>query len=248
MKSVKCSVTLVSHSPDPQTLLAAAAKLCYADDTEHLLEQNPATSGKFVKMLRDLGHMSPLEHASFTFYIEGVSRAMTHQLVRHRMASYSQRSQRYVSHEEFDYVVPPQLEGKAVVDGDEQVAAVDYFADTMKLISHRYGKLNEALGRTGEGSNEDARYVLPNACETKIFVTMNARELLHFFEERLCLRAQWEIRQVAEKMLEHARGVLPSVFSGAGPKCIRLGRCPEGKMTCGQFTEIKARYSVQAKL
>lgn len=244
MKPVQASVRLVCHSPSPEALLAAAAKLCYAADTECLFDQDPAAAGKFVARLRELGHMSPLEHASFTFYLEGVSRAMTHQLVRHRVASYSQRSQRYVGHDDFDFVVPPQFEGKKVADRGGELDAVQYFTDTMKLIAERYRALNEALGRTGEVSNEDARYVLPNACESKIVVTMNARELLHFFEERLCLRAQWEIRGVADRMLDEARQVLPAVFRGVGPKCIRLGRCPEGKMTCGRHAETVERYSL----
>lgn len=243
MKSVQMQVTLVGHSPNPEVLLAAAAKLCYAADTESLFDQDPPTAGRFVQMLCELGHMSPVEHASFTFYIEGVSRAMTHQLVRHRLASYSQRSQRYVDHEDFDYVVPPRLKGKTVEDHGQEVDAAEYFADTMRLIAERYNRLNRALGWTGEGSNQDARYVLPNACETKILVTMNARELLHFFGERLCLRAQWEIRNVAGRMLELVKPHLSGVFDGAGPKCIRLGGCPEGKMTCGRHAEMKVKYA-----
>jgi thymidylate synthase (FAD) len=167
---------------------------------------------------------------------------MTHQLVRHRLASYSQRSQRYVGHARFDYVVPPQLKGKTVKLEDGEVDAVAYFAETMETLAERYGKLNEALGEKGESSNEDARYVLPNACETKIFVTMNARALIHFFEERLCLRAQWEIRSVAERMLELVRKVCPAVFAGAGPKCIARGGCPEGKRTCGKYKEMREKY------
>ena len=243
MESVQATVTLVRHSPQADELIASAAKLCYAENTEDILAQNKASAGKFVKLLKKLGHMSPIEHAVFTFYIEGVSRAMTHQLVRHRLASYSQRSQRYVGHDEFDYVVPPQFDGKSVRTDDGQIPAGDYFRETMEIIAQRYRKLNESLGATGESSNEDARYVLPNACETKIFVTMNARELLHFFEERLCRRAQWEIRFVAEKMLELLKAELPAVFTGAGPKCVRLGRCPEGKMTCGRYAEMVEKYA-----
>jgi thymidylate synthase (FAD) len=207
-----------------------------------IFDQDAGQAEKFVHMLRDMGHMSPIEHAVFTFYAEGVSRAMTHQLVRHRLASYSQRSQRYVAHGGFDYIIPPQFKGKKITDLDREVDAEEYFKDTMKYLAERYTRLNEALGHKGESSNEDARYVLPNACETKILITMNARVLLHFFEERLCLRAQWEIRGVAEQMLELAREVCPSVFNGAGPKCIRLGKCPEKKMTCGQFEKIKKKY------
>ncbi len=242
MRRVRPEVTLVRATAESTELIASAAKLCYAADADTVLRQDGAEAEKFVALLKRLGHMSPIEHATFTFYIEGVSRAMTHQLVRHRIASYSQRSQRYVAHEHFDYVIPPQLEGKKVFSDGEGVDAVAYFEETMALIADRYRKLNEALGNTGERSNEDARYVLPGACETKIFVTMNARQLLHFFEERLCRRAQWEIRAVAEEMLSLARQELPAVFRGAGPKCVRAGRCPEGKMTCGRYEEIARRY------
>jgi thymidylate synthase (FAD) len=245
MAKIEPRVVLVRHTPDPQEVIASAARLCYASETDGLLDQPAEGSKRFVSLLRRMGHLSPVEHASFTFYIEGVSRAMTHQLVRHRVASYSQRSQRYVAHDEFDYVVPPQLKGKRIrdEDGGEEADAEAYFEETMRLIAERYRRLNKALGNTGESSNEDARYVLPNACESKIFVTMNARELLHFFEERLCMRAQWEIRDVADRMLAAVREVCPGVFEGAGPKCLRYGRCPEGKMTCGQYEQMKARYA-----
>jgi len=243
MKQVQAKVTLVQHTAEPDELIAAAARLCYAEKTDAILQQDPGGAGKFVAMLKKLGHLSPIEHASFTFLLEGVSRAMTHQLVRHRLASYSQRSQRYVQHAQFDYVVPPRLAGKTVQDAGQAVDAAEYFRQTMELVAERYRKLNDALGADGESGNEDARYVLPNACETKIFVTMNARELLHFFEERLCLRAQWEIRGVAEQMLAQARKVAPNVFAGAGPKCIRAGKCPEGKMTCGKYAEVKLRHA-----
>ncbi len=243
MPAVEAVVSLVRHTPEPDEAIAAAAKLCYAADTDAILDQNADDAAKFVRRLSEMGHMSPFEHASFTFYIEGVSRALTHQLVRHRLASYSQRSQRYVAHDEFDYIVPPQLQGCTVEDGGESVDAEEYFAATMGMIAERYGRLNDALGRTGEQSNEDARYVLPNSCETKIFATMNARQLLHFFEERLCQRAQWEIRRMADMMLDEVQVVAPTIFVGAGPKCVRLGMCPEGKMTCGRFAEMKERYA-----
>jgi thymidylate synthase (FAD) len=243
MKSVHAKVKLVSHSPNPAQVIASAAKLCYAEQTDHLFAQEPSSAGKFVKMLKTLGHLSPLEHVSFTFYIEGVSRSMTHQLVRHRLASYSQRSQRYVAHEDFDYIVPPQLKGKKIKDHGKKIDAVEYFEETMKILAGRYRKLSKTLDQKGESTNEDARYVLPNACETKIIMTMNARELLHFLEERLCLRAQWEIRNVANLMLDLVLPVLSSVFEGAGPKCVRLKGCPEGKMTCGKYAEVKTRYA-----
>ena len=243
MEPTKARVRLIRHTAGPEGLIASAAKLCYAKDTSSVLEQEKDEAEKFVRILRNMGHMSPVEHASFTFYIEGVSRAMTHQLVRHRLASYSQRSQRYVRHDGFEYVIPPQFKGKKVRENDTEIDAEEYFEETMAYLAGRYARLNEALGGSGESSNEDARYVLPNACETKIFVTMNARALLHFFEERLCLRAQWEIRGVADQMLVLVQKVCPGVFKGAGPKCVRLGKCPEGKMTCGDFENIKKRYA-----
>ncbi len=243
MKECLPSVKLVFHTPSPEAAIAAGARLCYAQETKSLFEPESPRTCAFVRRLAAMGHMSPVEHAVFTFYIEGVSRAMTHQLVRHRIASYSQRSQRYVGHDGFDYVVPPSLKGKTVLTGLGPISAEEYYAQAMRTISEAYARLNDALGRTGEASNEDSRYVLPNACETKIMVTMNARELLHFFEERLCRRAQWEIRAVADEMLRLVKEACPAVFEGAGPKCLRHGRCPEGKMSCGQYAEMKARYA-----
>jgi thymidylate synthase (FAD) len=242
MQRVESKVQLVQHTPEPEQLIASSARLCYASETAGILEPD-ADAGKFVAMLRRLGHLSPLEHASYTFLVEGVSRAMTHQLVRHRLASYSQRSQRYVAHGDFDYICPPQLAGKTVTDENGQaVDAETYFGETMEMIGQRYRRLVEAMGDEGEATNQDARYVLPNACETKIFVTMNARELLHFFEERLCMRAQWEIRGVADAMLSAARPTAPAVFKNAGPKCVRLGYCPEGAKTCGRLDAMRRRY------
>ena len=244
MKKTKARVKLIRYTGAPGELITSAAKLCYAEDTETIFNRDSDQTEKFVGMLRNMGHMSPIEHAVFTFYIEGVSRAMTHQLVRHRLASYSQRSQRYVMHDGFDYIMPPQIKGKKVKDKGVEVDAETYFEETMEYLAKRYASLNEALGNRGESSNEDARYVLPNACETKILMTMNARVLLHFFEERLCLRAQWEIRGVADRMLILAREACPDVFNGAGPKCIRSGKCPEKKMACGKFEKIKQRYAI----
>jgi len=238
MGCVKAKVTLVRATDGSQELIADAGKLCYKHDTERLFDSPSGDSGEFVHKLMQMGHTSPIEHAVFTFFIEGVSRAMTHQLVRHRLASYSQRSQRYVDHDDFDYIVPPGLEGKTVdIDGC-QMDAVEYFEQTMEMIGGRYAVLQDALGGEGESSNEDARYVLPNACESKIVVTMNARVLLHFFEERLCTCAQWEIRNVAAEMLRLVREVCPAIFTKAGPKCIRLRGCPEATRSCGRYPLI----------
>ncbi len=242
MGAVKVKVKLVSRTPDAEALVAAAARLCYASDGDKLFACDSKRADDMVRLLRKMGHMSPLEHASFSFLISGVSRAMTHQLVRHRLASYSQRSQRYVAHGGFDYIVPPRLRGKRVKCGAVSRDAVAYFEETMALLAERYRLLNESLGNSGEESNEDARYILPNACETKIVVTMNARQLMHFFEERLCNRAQWEIRLAADRMLALVKKACPSIFVGCGPKCLRFGRCPEGRLSCGEYAQMLRKY------
>ncbi len=233
------SVRLISHTEHAERLIAAAATLCYASDAERIFDES---DGEYLDRLRSMGHLSPFEHASYTFLLEGVSRALTHQLVRHRIASYSQRSQRYVAHDRFDYIIPPSLRGKIVETAQGTVDAEEYFRSFMASSAEAYRKLQEALGGSGEQVNEDARYVLPNAAETKIMVTMNARELFHFFGERICSRAQWEIRTVAEKMLELAKAVSPGIFKGIGPKCVQRGKCPEGRKSCGRFEEMKQKY------
>jgi len=235
-------VRLITCTADAEKLVCGAAKLCYAEDSATVFEHGDGEVRTFLSRLRKMGHLSPFEHASYTFLLEGVSRALTHQLVRHRIASYSQRSQRYVTHESFDYIVPPSLEGKTVETEDGTVDAVDYYRSFMERSAETYRILRDALGGGGESANQDARYVLPNAVETKIMVTMNARELFHFFGERLCRRAQWEIGRTAEEMLRLVKEATPVIFRNIGPKCVRLGRCPEGKLTCGKFAEMRERY------
>lgn len=242
---VEPEVTLVQVTENAIAKVAAAARVCYAQDESSVLKSlesaEPKKDADLIRRVIDMGHLSVIEHISLSFLIRGVSRAMTHQLVRHRLASYSQRSQRYVAEDGFGYVVPPRLRGKTVETEDgEKVDAVDYFATTMEMLADRYSRLNDALGRTGESSNQDARYILPNACETTIFVTMNARELVHFFGERLCSRAQWEIRRVARQMLELAQKACPELFDRAGAKCIFAGFCPEGEKTCGFYDARKS--------
>ncbi|MFA6471214.1 MAG: FAD-dependent thymidylate synthase [Candidatus Latescibacterota bacterium] len=241
------SVQLVRVTPDAEQLVSAAAKLCYASDPSTIFQQNRGETETFLFRLRQMGHLSPFEHVSYSFLLEGISRAMTHQLIRHRIASYSQRSQRYVTHESFEFIIPPSLKGKQVETGDGAVDAEKYYRHFMEYTAEVYGRLRETLGGSGETANEDARYVLPNAVETKIMVTMNARELFHFFSERLCSRAQWEIRSVAEEMLQLAKEATPVIFKGIGPKCIKLGRCPEGKLSCGKYGEMKEKYSEKAE-
>ena len=237
------TVTLITYTADAERLICAAAKLCYASDPSTIFVDSHGEAEKFLCRLHNMGHLSPFEHVSYTFLLEGVSRVLTHQLVRHRIASYSQRSQRYVTHENFDYIIPPSLEGKTVETDDGPVDAVNYFRDFMGKAEDVYQRLRKALGSESEIANEDARYVLPNAAETKIMVTMNARELFHFFGERLCNRAQWEIRETADKMYWLVREATPVIFRGIGPKCVQLGYCPEGPKSCGKMKDMKERYT-----
>ena len=184
-----------------------------------------------MALVLESGHVSPIEHVSFTFALSGVSRALTHQLVRHRLASYSQQSQRYVDASRFDYVMPPAIA--------KNTAAKGRFMRFMDEVGAAYRDIKELLeadGRMGAKANEDARFVLPQAVQTRLVMTMNCRSLLNFFEQRCCMRAQWEIRAVAEKMLDKCREVLPEIFTPAGAKCERLRYCPEGeRFTCGRY-------------
>ncbi|MDI7247444.1 MAG: FAD-dependent thymidylate synthase [Bacillota bacterium] len=223
------NVMLVSYTPDPERLVAIAARQCYsplgaAELAEGLSDEKV---GDLIRTIIEAGHLSPTEHASFTFAIEGVSRALSHQLVRHRIASYSQQSQRYVNEQGFDYVVPPS------VAANEQARRL--FEEQMERARDAYRALVELVPR------EDARFVLPNACGTRLVVTMNCRSLYNFFERRLCERAQWEIRDLARAMLERVREVAPRLFSWVGPPCEVRGWCPEGKMSCGRVESVSRR-------
>ncbi len=235
----KLKVVLLSNTPNPEETIAIAAKLCYSPSDIGSLKRKIAAKDQkgFVKKLMNMGHMSPIEHASFTFAVEGISRACSHQLVRHRLASYSQQSQRYVSEEAgFDYVIPETIKG----DEDLEQYFTEFMAKTQKAYNHIVKKLNRK-GINGEAANQDARFVLPNACETKIMITMNARELLHFFRQRCCSRAQWEIRAMATEMLKLVSVVAPVVFAGSGPACVS-GPCPEGEYTCGKMVEVREMF------
>ena len=220
-------VKLLGHTPHPERVVAMAARLCYsAAGAEELAEKmTDEQVEKLVDKIIQMGHASTMEHVSFTFGIEGVSRVLTHQLVRHRLASYSQQSQRYVAEHDFEYILPPSIA--------ERPEASERFKALMENIQQAYNDLVEA-----GVPKEDARYVLANATETKIVVTMNARSLMHFFNLRCCNRAQWEIRELAYKMLAEAKAVAPLLFKNAGASCVATGHCPEGAMTCGKFAEM----------
>jgi thymidylate synthase (FAD) len=224
-------------TPDALALLYAACRQCYsAHAAADIMDAARAAAETdkqvaFVRAVVASGHESPLEHVSFSFGVEGVSRALTHQLVRHRIASYSQQSQRYVNAEHFDYIEPPSIAA------DPEAHAV--FVRIMEEVRAAYSRLLACARRrgvSGEQANQDARFILPQATETKIVVTMNCRQLLHFFRERCCTRAQWEIRSLAGRMLDVCRRELPAVFENAGAKCEQLGYCPEGeKFTCSRY-------------
>ncbi len=234
MGSKKVSVTLLTHTAETENTVSMAARLCYsgaeiADLSEKTKKEDQAA---FIQKLVQMGHLSPLEHASFTFGIGGVSRALLAQITRHRIASFSVQSQRYVNQtkEGLNYIIPPSIEAL----GEEAVA--EYDAQMQQMQAWYEGWCE----KIGNDKREDARFVLPNASETRMIVTMNTRELLHFFELRCCERAQWEIRLLAWGMLGQVLRVAPLLFGRAGASCV-AGNCSEGAMTCARPEEIRSR-------
>ena len=228
-------VKLIAHTPDPDLICAAVARTSRSNLTPaELLAKSAGDREKAMKLLREIiksGHISVTEHASFTFSISGVSRALTHELVRHRMASYTQQSQRYVRVSGEDaFLTPPTINASNKASKIFQSAISDIRKSYDELI-----KLGVPV--------EDARYILPNATKATIVVTMNCRELLHFFSLRCCDRAQWEIRELAELMAKECKKVAPVIFEKAGPSCVQLGACPEGSFSCGKMQEMKEKYS-----
>lgn len=260
-------VKLLAHTPNPEQTVAMAAKLCYSpsgieDIRDGLTEEKTAS---FINMLADLGHASPTEHASFTFGIEGISRACSHQLVRHRIASYSQQSQRYVDGTKFEFVTPPEIaknekalkayekaldvQAKAYKEIRDALAAryiadfadKEYIGTDEEIIEQFNCDNKKQCSAFIKKANEDARFILPNASTTKIVCTFNARSLQNFFAHRCCNRAQWEIREVAEQMLLQCLEVAPDLFKNCGPSCL-FGPCPEGNMCCGRQKEMREKY------
>ena len=248
-------VKLLAYTPEPEKTVACAAKLCYAAadiDTvyEGLTEEKTAS---FLEMLQSIGHESPIEHASFTFGIEGVSRSLLAQITRHRIASFSVQSQRYVKENGFEFVLPPEIE-QIPEAKEEFLRAMEedakHYERLTALLKARHkqafldqGETEKSADRKAEKKAiEDARFVLPNACTTKMICTMNARSLLNFFSHRCCNRAQWEIRDLATQMLREVREVAPHLFEKAGPPCLR-GGCPEGKMSCGKMEEVRKNFA-----
>lgn len=247
-------VTLIAHTPDPERLTAASAKLCYSPSSiEQLMDGlDEQKTTDFLNMLTDFGHQSPIEHISFTFGIEEVSRTLLAQITRHRIASFSVQSQRYVKEKQFSFVTPSQIaqdpQAAALYQQAMQSAHASYLELSERLAQKNLEQLlaegvdeKKARSMAEKRAIEDARFVLPNACDTKMMLTMNARSLLNFFRLRCCNRAQWEIREVAEQMLALVKPIAPTIFAKAGPGCVS-GPCPEGRMTCGQAAQVRKKY------
>ena len=248
-------VSLIAHTPQPEQVVAAAAKLCYShvgvDDL--LADLTPEKSRAFVEKLAKMGHESPTEHVSFTFAIEGVSRSLLAQITRHRLASYSVQSQRYVRLDQFDYVTPPAVQDdpqaleaftQAMEEQNEtykRIAAILKDGHIRQLMAQGMDEA-QAAKKAEKMAIEDARFVLPNACDTKMIVTMNARSLRHHVRQRSCERAPWEVRALADEMLKLVYPVAPALFAAAGPGCAK-GGCTEGPMTCGKAAEIRQKYA-----
>lgn len=247
-------VELLQYNPDCEKIVAAAAKLCYSssgvDGIMNGLDEEKTK--KFLERLMSMGHESPIEHISFTFGIEGVSRSLLAQFTRHRIASYSVKSQRYVNEGKFEFVTPPEIAQIPEAKEEFLKAMQDDVNSYNKLADILYKKhysqmiadgMTEKAAKTAAEKKaiEDARYVLPNACETKMIATLNARSLINFFNHRCCERAQWEIRELACEILKLVKSVAPTLFKNAGPRCVS-GACPEGSMSCGKAAQKRKLF------
>ena len=223
------NVELIGYSPNPEQIPAMAAKLTHSKtEPERLKETSRKELNEILKHVLKRGHTSIVEHTSFTFAVSNVSRSLTHQLVRHRIASFAQQSQRYVNLEKANYVTPPSIK--------KNKKAKKKYDRIIQNIWKEYNKLLD-MGIPAE----DSRFVLPNSTCSNIIVTMNARSLLNFFELRCCLHAQWEIRKLANKMLEKVKKVAPIIFKNAGPPCKTKNICPENNKDCPLFPKEKSK-------
>jgi len=230
IKEDKLKVTLLSHTADPEENVVAAIRQCYSSvGAEELKEKTTEEVRKrLIKQVIESGHTSTLEHASFTFALDGVSRVTEIHLIRHRIASFSIQSGRYVKRGDAAYRIPSKI--RALKDNKLLEKYLEHLEKTQEL----YNELIEA-----EIPAEDARYCQPQSIQVKIVMSMNARELLHFFSLRTCTRAQWEVQEVARLMLNEVRKVAPTIFENAGPPCISEKLCNQGKLSCGIWKNIK---------
>ena len=221
-------VKLLSYTKNAEKICASAANGCYSEKPAFEIYENMSddSAKRIIEKVTDSGHLSVIEHSNFTFSVKGVSRSLTHQLVRHRLASYSHQSMRYVNFENFEYVIPPSV--------SEDPAKKEVFEMAMRIIRDTYKNfLDKGI------KPEDARFILPIGTKSSIVITMNARQLLHFFSLRCCNNAQWEIRELANKMLEICRKTCPVIFRNAGSACVFYGYCPEVGKSCGKKPTLK---------
>lgn len=224
------NVVLLSYTPEPEKLVAFAAKNCYSDlKIKNLISKvDDEDVSKFIRFLFECGHLSPFEHVNFTFGISDVSRSLLAQITRHRISSFSVKSQRYVNHNHFDYYTPESIKNSKYCNKYKKI---------IELIQKFYNEMKDDI------PNDDRRYILPESCTTQIIHTCNARELLHIFNLRCCNLASEEIRNVVIQMLRLVKPIAPNIFMKAGPKCFVNGRCNEGKRSCGKLLEVKEKYS-----
>lgn len=239
-------VMLVSSTLDANAVMSMSAHCCVASDSDDITSWKEVQNDyKSLRHAVESNHQSIMEHALFTFFIEGMSRACSHQLVRHRVASVSQQSQRYVKMDGFEYVTPDSIkdfESKTAsqlieyVDGEGQYDYEPIMGTVQNAYKHIMEEINSIYTQMVKVGvpEEDARYILPNACCTNMVFTCNLRELKHIAEERLCERAQWEIRDIVEQMVDLANSTMDPIIVPLVPKCKTLGYCPE-KKSCGRM-------------
>ncbi len=224
---ITIEVKLVSHPPETELIAKMAAVICYSkehrfNEVKQTAELKPA---EYLRKIIKDGHTSILEHNIFVFYVSGISRVASHQLVRKRIASFSQQSQRYVNAESFNFVIPDTIKNTELVDEYKKImnSNFDFY---QRMVDKGIPK-------------EDARFILPNSTTTQLIVSMNAHALIDFFVKRICQRSQWEVRHLAELMLEEAKKVAPVIFKDVGAYCDFFGYCPENHMSCGRNPTIE---------
>ena len=231
-KEDKLKVELLSHSADPEGIVVAAIRQCYSSVGAKELKEKTSDEVKkrLIRQVIDSGHMSTLEHASFTFAIDGVSRVTEIHLIRHRIASFSIQSGRYVKRGDAAYKIPPKIKALKETNKELYKKYLKHLDNAQEL----YNELTEAKIKA-----EDARFCQPQSVQVKIVMTMNARELLHFFKLRTCVRAQWEVQEIARQMMALVKKKAPIIFKNAGPSCISEKLCDQGDLSCGLWKTIK---------
>lgn len=219
-------VKLISYPEEAELIAKMAGLICYSGEKvfEEIKEKASIKPDEYLAAIVKSGHLSIIEHNVFVFYVSGLSRVTSHQLVRKRIASFSQQSQRYVNAENFDYITP------------EKIKNSDFHKDYTRIVKETH-ELYQKMVDNGI-NKEDARYILPNATSTQMIVSMNAHALIDLLVRRLCIRSQWEIQELAERMLEEVTKVAPTIFRNLGAFCDFYGYCPENSHSCGKSPTI----------